>query len=341
MAASLWTSFTSALMITAFVAVMMIVIEYVSVLTEGAFQKALTRSRLWQYVAAVVLGSLPGCLGPFTVVALYTHRVIPIGAVVAAMIATSGDEAFVMLALFPSTALWLTLGLSVVGLAVGPLVDAVIRVDRAGERCATLVVHAEEACSCFPGREILDHWRRPSPIRVVLLSSMVVYVVALATGLVGPREWNWIRATLLLTGVFGGFVASTVPDHFLQHHLWHHVALKHVPRVFAWTMGVLVLVAVLGHLVDLESFVSENRWGVLGLAGLLGVVPESGPHLIFVTMFNDGGIPFSVLVASSIVQDGHGMLPLLAESRRDFLLVKAVNLVVGIGIGILLMGLGH
>jgi len=29
------------------------------------------------------------------------------------------------------------------------------------------------------------------------------------------------------------------------------------------------------------------------------------------------------------VQDGHGMLPLLAESRRDFLKVKAINLLVG------------
>jgi hypothetical protein len=39
------------------------------------------------------------------------------------------------------------------------------------------------------------------------------------------------------------------------------------------------------------------------------------------------------LLASSIVQDGHGMLPMLAHSRRAFLGVKAVNLLVGILVG--------
>jgi hypothetical protein len=339
MTANLWAALTDAVMITAFVAVMMIVIEYISVLTEGAFQKAVTRSRLWQYVAAVVLGSLPGCLGPFTVVALYTHRIVPIGAVIAAMIATSGDEAFIMLALFPATALWLMLGLAALGLAVGPLVD--LMVGRAGEPCPRLVVHSGETCRCFPGRAILDQWRRPGTARAVLMSCMVVYVVVVATGLAGPPEWNWIRSTLLLVGVLGGFVASTVPDHFLQHHLWDHVVRKHVPRVFVWTLAVLVLVAVLGGLVDLESVIHENRWAVLGVAALLGIIPESGPHLIFVTMFYEGDIPLSILLASSIVQDGHGMLPLLAESRRDFVRVKAVNLAVGLGVGALLLSLGY
>jgi hypothetical protein len=33
------------------------------------------------------------------------------------------------------------------------------------------------------------------------------------------------------------------------------------------------------------------------------------------------------------VQDGHGMLPLLADSRRDFLKIKAINLFVGLVAG--------
>jgi len=41
-----------------------------------------------------------------------------------------------------------------------------------------------------------------------------------------------------------------------------------------------------------------------------------------------------VLLANSIVQDGHGMLPLLADSRRDFLRVKLINFAVGLLIGL-------
>jgi len=70
------------------------------------------------------------------------------------------------------------------------------------------------------------------------------------------------------------------------------------------------------------------------------LIPESGPHMVFVTMFAEGTILFGILLASSVVQDGHGMLPLLAESKRSFISVKIVNFAVGLIVGFLcyLMG---
>ena len=70
-----------------------------------------------------------------------------------------------------------------------------------------------------------------------------------------------------------------------------------------------------------------------GLACLIGLLPESGPHLIFVTLFAKGMIPISILLASSVVQDGHGMLPMLAHSRREFFIIKATNFSVGLLLG--------
>jgi hypothetical protein len=100
-------------------------------------------------------------------------------------------------------------------------------------------------------------------------------------------------------------------------------------------------ISILGHLIDLTLYIQNSSWQILGIAGLVGIIPESGPHLVFVTLFANGNIPVSILVASSIVQDGHGMLPLLAESRRDFFKVKAINLVVGLAVGALLLALGR
>ena len=57
---------------------------------------------------------------------------------------------------------------------------------------------------------------------------------------------------------------------------------------------------------------------------LLNAIKITG--FIFVTLFFQGAIPFSVLLASSISQDGHGSLPLLAESKKGFLAVKLVNI---------------
>jgi hypothetical protein len=56
---------------------------------------------------------------------------------------------------------------------------------------------------------------------------------------------------------------------------------------------------------------------------------------MFVTLFAEGMIPFSILLASSIAQDGHGMLPLLAESKRSFIVVKLINLIYALAFGLM------
>lgn len=72
------------------------------------------------------------------------------------------------------------------------------------------------------------------------------------------------------------------------------------------------------------------RWIVLVLACLVGLISESGPPLVFVTLYVQGSISLSVLLVSCIVQDRHGMLPVLADSRRVFVQLKAINFIAGL-----------
>jgi hypothetical protein len=97
---------------------------------------------------------------------------------------------------------------------------------------------------------------------------------------------------------------------------------------------------ILTEYLHLEAYMEQGRWVILVIACLVGLIPESGPHLIFVTLFAQGSIPFSILLASSIVQDGHGMLPVLANSRRQFVVIKAINFAVGLAVGALVLALG-
>ena len=97
------------------------------------------------------------------------------------------------------------------------------------------------------------------------------------------------------------------------------------------------MIHILQNYIDLQSVVKENYLLVLLIAVLVGIIPESGPHLVFVTLFAAGSLPFGILLASSIVQDGHGMLPMLAVSRKGFILVKLINILVGLVIGLILM----
>ena len=116
-----------ALMITGFVAVMMLLVEYANVLSRGGWLAGLRRGGLRATLSAAGLGVMPGCLGAFAVVAMYTHGQLSFGSVVAAMVATSGDEAFVMLALAPRDALWLFALLAALGFGAGLLTDALRR----------------------------------------------------------------------------------------------------------------------------------------------------------------------------------------------------------------------
>jgi len=200
--------------------------------------------------------------------------------------------------------------------------------------CEGYEIHAGEIERIWPRGRILTQLRQCTLARGTLCAALVIFLFALVTGHVGSDERDWMRVTLLLTGIVGLFIVVTVSDHFLEEHLWKHVARKHVPRIFAWTVGALIVVElIIGH-TDLGGWIEQGRWVILLAACLIGLIPESGPHLIFVTMFAEGIVPLSILLASSVVQDGHGMLPMLAHSRKGFVAVKSVSFVVGLLVGV-------
>jgi hypothetical protein len=330
----------TALMITGFVLGMMLIIEYLNVLTAGQWQERLARHIWGQYILAAFLGVVPGCLGAFTAVAMYTHGILTLGAVVTALIASSGDEAFVMLALIPRPALILMGIVCGIGLGVGVLVDVVGGRRRTRHPAACFELHGQNGCGCFDLRRISREWRNCSPVRGTLTAALGLFLLGILSGELGPSSWNWIRVTLAAVTGVAVFIVATVPDHFIEDHLWRHVAVKHAPRIFLWTFGALIAMHLLTDVFHLEPAIRSGRWVVLLVACLVGLIPESGPNLIFVTLFAQGVIPFSILVANSIVQDGHGMLPMLAHSRREFLLIKAIAFAAALTFGAVAMSLG-
>ena len=329
------TALKSAVIIAIFVAVMMLIVEYINVRTQGKWTRLLGSSRLTQYLVAALLGATPGCMGAYIVVALYAHGRMTLGALIAAMIATSGGEALVMLALFPGTAVLLTLSMAALGVGVAWTTDMVrgARSPCLDNGCNELLVHENENCRCFSKREFVQQWRAVSAHRATLSLSLALVAFAIASGELGPREWSWLRIAFLAADVTALLIVVTVPDHFLDEHLWRHIAKRHVPGTFLWTFSVLLALGGVEHWVDINRFVSSNQAFMLLLATLVGIIPESGPHLLFVMLYSRGALPMSVLVASSIVQDGHGMLPLLAVSRKDFIRVKLVNMGAGLLVG--------
>ena len=159
-------------------------------------------------------------------------------------------------------------------------------------------------------------------------------------GIVGPQTWNWQRITLLSLLLLTTFIVATVPDHYLKEHIWEHIVKRHLWQVFLWTFFSLLFITFGLQYWDLEGFVRANMILIFLICALVGIIPESGPHMIFVMMFANGLIPFSILLTSSIVQDGHGMLPLFSYTIKDSVLIKLFNLLFAIVIGLPLFLLG-
>ena len=333
--------------------IMMLMIEYVNIHSHGKWFTRLRQNRFGQVVLGAGLGIIPGCMGGFAAVSMYSHKLLSFGALIAMMIATSGDEAFIMLAMIPKQALMLMAILFVVAVFAGLLVDRFTKphTHHHHEGCEDgYQIHEEESVSVE--KSSFHNMKHASAERIALLLGVILFIVALAFGMLEHEHEetahtqlnifneNWLNLIFAVVSLFVVWFIATAPEHLIKEHLWEHIIRKHFLSIFLWTFGALLVIQVGLHYFDIETLISNTIPWMILLAVLIGIIPESGPHLLFVTLFATGTVPFSVLLASSISQDGHASLPLLAESKRSFVKAKIVNALVAALVGYLCYFIG-
>ena len=408
----------NAVLITGLVLIMMLMIEYCNIGSHGSLFARLKSSGINQVLIGTLLGLVPGCIGGFAAVSLFTHKLLSFGALTAMMIASSGDEAFVMLATMPLQALLLFAILGALAIVTGLVCDRYLFKEQNFAFCPDgYEIHKEHDSSIaspFRLSSYKDALRRPSRERLLLLAGIALFVVALLSGFAGhdhaghdhaghdhavhqeaalhqevalhedamlhqEAEHNhdlheeaahnhalhghathqeslqeiieerhlstftlhlldeeWMNCLFAIMSIVTLLFTATAKEHFIKEHLWHHVIKRHLLSIFLWTLGGLAVCQIGVQYLNIEEWVSSNMIFVILLAVAVGIIPESGPHLVFVTLYLNGIVPFSVLLANSISQDGHTALPLLASSRKTFLKAKAVNIIIGAVVGILL-----
>lgn len=378
------------LMITSFVVIMMLLIEFVNVATEGRLVNKISKKVGIQIFTGAILGLLPGCMGTFTAVSLYTHRLLSFGALMAAMIATVGDEAYFMLALMPAKALLIFAILFVLAIIVGFLTDKFFKKKNfAEESNFSFEIHSDDCCEKPISQFSIKNFSF-LPKRIILLLIVLSIVTLTLTGVIGhshsdklifslpslnstekvqlsdvekahqedshatiaeeetcnhenhdhaehnhANEINWVKITILLSSFFALIVILFSNDHFIKEHLWNHLVKKHLPKILFWILVTLISINVVLQFANFGQWIYNNLVFVLIIAVLIGIIPQSGPHLVFLVLFLQGTIPFSILLANSAVQNGHGSLPLLAESKKSFVIMKSINVLLGLLLGFL------
>lgn len=408
------------ILITGLVLIMMLMIEYFNIQSKGQWLGKIQGSKFKQILLGSFLGLIPGCIGGFAAVSLFTHKMISLGALVAMMICSSGDEAFLILAMIPHKALLLFGLLFVIGIVVGIIVDAIIRKPQkdlckdkfeihttCGNKFdfndANLKFAPQTACKCgcnhtvddiespVPSIFKLSSYKpmlHPSRERVILLLGIALFIGAVIFGIlecnhehvhteacthehihteacthehshtevcthdhshtdsrshghhhevslggVNILNEKWINIFFAVISIVTLFFTAAAKEHFIKEHLWGHVIKKHMVSIFLWTFGTLLVCQIGMQYLDVQHWISNNMFIVLLIAVAIGIIPESGPHIVFVTLFSQGVIPFYILLANSMVQDGHTTLPLLAESKMSFAKAKLINIIAGLTVG--------
>lgn len=138
----------------AFVAITVVVFSYLQYRTGGRLVERLERNERAQPLIGALLGLTPGCGGAIVMMPLYVRGSVSFGTVVATLIATAGDSAFVLLALAPEAALY-AYGISfVVAVVSGYAIDrfglGVGRVDRAVARLRPTVTDGGTTARATP-----------------------------------------------------------------------------------------------------------------------------------------------------------------------------------------------
>lgn len=382
----------NSILITGLVLIMMLMIEYFNIHSHGKWFARIKDSKIKQIFLGSLLGLVPGCIGGFATVSLYTHRLLSLGALVAMMISSSGDEAFVIMAMIPKEGLILFGILFAIAIAVGIFVDYVLyKKPQQGLCPEDFEIHASTDADDrkIPSIFKLESYKamlKPSKERIVIMAGIACFIAAVIMGIltcghdhshtaeaahecttyvcehghthviegdshnhhghVHSHEGTVntgatldilneksINIVFAIISIITLFFTATASEHFIKDHLWKHVLKRHMVSIFLWTFGTLMICQAGMQYLDVEHWISNNMAIVILVAVLVGIIPESGPHLIFVTLFAQGVLPFYVLLVNSIVQDGHSALPLLAESKMSFAKAKLINIAAGLIVG--------
>ena len=340
--------------ITFFVLSMIMVLEYLNVFSKGHVHGFMQRNSGFQILIAAFLGIVPGCIGTYTAVSLYTHNVIGFGALLANLIATTGDEAFWMMSKMPDKSLIIFTGLFVLSVAAGYAANIFVskKSNSCGQESHFVLhnTHDHQRHQSLHGN-IIENFRHISAHRLILLVSITVFIVLTLCGFLGEHHhhgdiqieseeegFDFVSIISLVVAAVALYVVVRVPEHFLEDHIWHHVIGQHFWKILSWTSFALVVVFVVNEVCDIETWVKQFSGGSVYIfcmvaAILIGLIPESGPHVVFIMLYCNGVMPLGALLANCIVQDGHGAIPLFAESKKDFFIVKGIKVVLAVVVG--------
>lgn len=193
--------------VSAFVATTLLIFYGAERVFNFNLGSALRNAKGWQVPMSALLGATPGCGGAVVVVAAYSSGNVGFGAVVAALTATMGDAAFLLIATRPDVAAVVLPTSLVVGVVSGYIVNWFNKVDYRGAANAT--------CELAPliGRIRLKDYAYVA----VVVPGLIMGVSQLAQLDLQAVYGPWMMIVGLIGTAIGLIVWSTSPVQAMTH----------------------------------------------------------------------------------------------------------------------------
>ncbi len=273
--------------------------------------EALSRSKGWQVPLAALLGATPGCGGAVIVVAAYSSGNVGFGAVVAALTATMGDAAFLLIATRPDAAvILLPLSFSV-GILSGWVID----------RMGAPEFRADTSAQCELAPRIGAVRMRDWLFLALAIPGLALGVMDLANVDIAALAGALTIEAIALAGTFTGlFIWATSKLSAMTNAKDPAVTRMAEETAFisVWVIGAFLAYdyAVAYGGLDLEMWF-KGVAPLLPLMGvLIGLVPGCGPQVLVTTLYINGLVPFSALIGNAISNDGDALFPAIALNPR-------------------------
>lgn len=295
-------------------------------------------AKRWQAPIASFLGALPGCGGAIIVVTQYTKGMISFGSVVAVLISTMGDAAFLLLAREPLTGA----GVLATGFVVGTLSGWLIDYIHGQEfmRPSIEDYKKSQQNKIEPNQEkkpfsldFLDNfWVLlivPSTIIGLALAFLVDVDALFGPTIAAYEPTLWIGAggALLSLTLWAfsnpeqGHVGQEVTDINGQSSMKKRV-MKDTNFVTSWVvfgfLGYELGVHFAGS--GIETWFQTWAPVVPLVAILIGFIPGCGPQIVVATLYLNGIIPVAALYGNAIANDGDALFPALALAPKAAIL---------------------
>jgi hypothetical protein len=301
-----------------------------------------------------LLGVIPGCGATIVISSMYKNQKITFGGLLAAFIATLGEGSFVLLgasdeadvaANLTAFAIVNSVGLTV-GVFCGYLVDVIryrATVDKNPEK-ASLEQSVESRGLPF-ARNFVDG------VGFYIILAIAVFlapgsIMALWGGGIDAIEdvTLWVATALTLICIIY-YIASKLAsmDHCCtdENEDVRSALLNSIVDIAMVVTFVFIGLFVANYIIDVlvgaetfDAWMTSSAFVVVLLAALIGLIPGCGGMIaVAVAFITIPNFPMAALIAAAIATSGDGIFPLLAENRKDGVIVSGVGFLVAIVVG--------